>query len=62
MPEGVDVCLTCFNGGCANDQRHHARTHFEKYNHPFALNVKRKAKPKAPRVRSGKADGAGDGH
>ncbi|KLO19657.1 ubiquitinyl hydrolase [Schizopora paradoxa] len=42
--DGIDVCLTCFNGGCLGAERHHARTHFEKSGHSFTLNVKRKAK------------------
>ncbi|KAG8917506.1 hypothetical protein FRC00_013528, partial [Tulasnella sp. 408] len=49
LPSGVDVCLTCFNGGCTSDDRHHARTHFERTDHPFVLNVKRKAKPRPQR-------------
>ncbi|TFK48016.1 ubiquitin carboxyl-terminal hydrolase 14 [Heliocybe sulcata] len=48
-PLGIDVCLTCFNGGCLGSERHHARTHFEKSGHPFALNVRRKLKPSANR-------------
>ncbi|KIO22723.1 hypothetical protein M407DRAFT_9788 [Tulasnella calospora MUT 4182] len=31
------------------DDRHHARTHYERSNHPFVLNVKRKAKPRPQR-------------
>ncbi|KAA1476327.1 ubiquitin carboxyl-terminal hydrolase 14 [Dentipellis sp. KUC8613] len=49
-PLGIDVCLTCFNGGCLNPERHHARTHFEKTGHRFTLNVKRKLKPSAQRA------------
>ncbi|KAF8323856.1 ubiquitin carboxyl-terminal hydrolase 14 [Clavulina sp. PMI_390] len=45
-PEGVDVCLSCFNGGCLGPERHHARTHFEKSKHPLSLNIKRIPKPK----------------
>jgi len=55
MSEGIDVCLTCFNGGCLDIDRHHARTHVQKSGHRFILNVKRKAKAKpklAGRVRS----------
>jgi ubiquitin carboxyl-terminal hydrolase 5/13 len=47
---GVEVCLTCFNGGCLEDTKHHARTHVQKSGHPFTLNVKRKLKPSAQRV------------
>ncbi|KAH8114253.1 ubiquitinyl hydrolase [Phellopilus nigrolimitatus] len=42
---GIDVCLSCFNGGCLDAERHHARTHAEKTGHTFALNIKRKLKP-----------------
>ncbi|KAL6305707.1 ubiquitin carboxyl-terminal hydrolase 14 [Sparassis latifolia] len=48
-PLGIDVCLICFNGGCLDKDRHHARTHFEKSGHAFTLNVKRKLKPSANR-------------
>ncbi|KDQ51372.1 hypothetical protein JAAARDRAFT_41222 [Jaapia argillacea MUCL 33604] len=48
-PLGIDVCLTCFNGGCLDKDRHHARTHHQKSGHPFTLNVKRKLKPSANR-------------
>ncbi|KAL0959107.1 hypothetical protein HGRIS_014404 [Hohenbuehelia grisea] len=48
-PFGIDVCLSCFNGGCLDSERHHARTHVQKLHHPFTLNVKRKAKPSAQR-------------
>ncbi|OCB86559.1 ubiquitinyl hydrolase [Sanghuangporus baumii] len=46
---GIDVCLTCFNGGCLSSERHHARTHVEKTGHNFALNIKRRPKPTSPR-------------
>ncbi|KAF5346463.1 hypothetical protein D9756_010077 [Leucocoprinus leucothites] len=49
-PTGVDVCLTCFNGGCLDPERRHSVLHFEKAHHPFTLNVKRKLKPNAQRV------------
>ncbi|KAF8610742.1 ubiquitinyl hydrolase [Ceratobasidium sp. AG-I] len=48
-PEGIDVCLTCFNGGCLSEERHHARTHAERSGHVWSLNIKRKAKPRTPR-------------
>ncbi|KAI0816905.1 ubiquitinyl hydrolase [Trametes gibbosa] len=48
-PLGVDVCLTCFNGGCLDKDRHHARSHVAKTGHSFTLNVKRKLKPSANR-------------
>lgn len=44
LADGIDVCLTCFNGGCLGIERHHARTHSERQKHPFTLNVKRRPK------------------
>lgn len=44
-PAGLDVCLSCFNGGCAGD-RHHSKTHAEQYKHPLAVNIKRSRKRK----------------
>ena len=45
-PDGVDVCLTCFNGGCP---RLHAQAHSEKLpGHPIALNITRTRKLKQP--------------
>ncbi|KAF8497887.1 hypothetical protein F5888DRAFT_1803345 [Russula emetica] len=41
-PEGIDVCLTCFNGGCVFAERHHAYTHYKKIGHAFAINVERR--------------------
>ncbi|KAI0314538.1 ubiquitin carboxyl-terminal hydrolase 14 [Amylostereum chailletii] len=52
-PAGIDVCLTCFNGGCLSTERHHARDHFRKTGHRFALNVRRKLKPSSNRVEDG---------
>ena len=49
-PLGVEVCLSCFNGGCLDSGRHHARTHVYKLGHTFSLNVKRKLKPSMKRV------------
>ncbi|KII83872.1 hypothetical protein PLICRDRAFT_46628 [Plicaturopsis crispa FD-325 SS-3] len=49
LPSGIDVCLTCFNGGCLSDERHHAGTHAQRAGHPFTLNVKRKLKPSPQR-------------
>ncbi|PWZ02709.1 ubiquitinyl hydrolase [Testicularia cyperi] len=46
-PDGVDVCLLCFNGGCTgNNDRQHSRLHFEKTQHALVVNVKRVPKPK----------------
>ncbi|KAJ7600732.1 hypothetical protein C8J56DRAFT_911137 [Mycena floridula] len=47
---GVEVCLSCFNGGCLDPQRHHASTHIQKTGHSFTLNVKRKLKPSSQRT------------
>lgn len=49
-PFGIEVCLSCFNGGCLDSGRHHARTHVYKLGHTFSLNVKRKLKPSTKRV------------
>ncbi|KAF9473531.1 ubiquitinyl hydrolase [Pholiota conissans] len=45
--DGIDVCLKCFNGGCLDVERHHARTHVARLNHPFTLNVKRRPKARS---------------
>jgi len=50
-PLGIDVCLTCFNGGCLDAERRHAFNHYKKSGHKFALNVKRRRKPSSGRVR-----------
>lgn len=42
-PSGLDVCLHCFNGGCAGD-RHHSGLHNALFAHPLALNVRRSRK------------------
>lgn len=45
--EGIDVCLTCFNGGCTNNgEREHARLHYGKTGHALVVNVKRRRKSK----------------
>ncbi|TIA83227.1 ubiquitin carboxyl-terminal hydrolase 14 [Aureobasidium pullulans] len=44
-PEGLDVCLHCFNGGCATERQHGAK-HAQEANHPLALNIKRTRKQK----------------
>jgi len=44
-PGGLNVCLTCFTGGCTGDLQH-ARRHFDISKHPIVLNiVKRKVEP-----------------
>ncbi|KAJ7709528.1 hypothetical protein B0H17DRAFT_228731 [Mycena rosella] len=48
-PQGIEVCLGCFNGGCTGE-RHHIRTHLQKSGHRFTLNVKRKPKPSSKRM------------
>ncbi|KAF8905100.1 ubiquitin carboxyl-terminal hydrolase 14 [Gymnopilus junonius] len=52
-PDGIDVCLVCFNGGCLGQTRHHARTHVQKSGHRFTLNIKRTPKPASSPQRSG---------
>ncbi len=42
-PSGLNVCLSCFNGGCAGE-RTHGVLHYESTNHPLALNIKRTRK------------------
>ncbi|KAJ4287502.1 ubiquitin C-terminal hydrolase Ubp14 [Collariella sp. IMI 366227] len=42
-PAGLDVCLKCFNGGCAGD-RNHAKLHNDKRKHPLVLNIRRTRK------------------
>lgn len=42
-PKGLDVCLQCFNGGCAAD-RQHAALHAALRSHPLTLNIKRTRK------------------
>ncbi|EXJ89583.1 ubiquitin thiolesterase [Capronia epimyces CBS 606.96] len=40
---GLDVCLHCFNGGCAGE-RNHSLLHYSSTGHPLALNIKRDRK------------------
>jgi len=42
-PAGLDVCLKCFNGGCAGD-RNHAKLHSNTRRHPLVLNIRRTRK------------------
>ncbi|KAJ3196804.1 hypothetical protein HK101_007635 [Irineochytrium annulatum] len=42
---GIDVCLTCFNGGCNAEDRNHSRLHHSKHRHPVVLNIKKVAIP-----------------
>lgn len=48
-PAGLDVCLHCFNGGCAGE-RIHSRLHAQTASHPLAVNIKRTRKRKQPRA------------
>ncbi|PTU20180.1 hypothetical protein P175DRAFT_0481218 [Aspergillus ochraceoroseus IBT 24754] len=40
---GLNVCLSCFNGGCAGSGNH-AQLHFKRFGHPLALNIRRTRK------------------
>ncbi len=40
---GLDVCLHCFNGGCAGD-RNHSSLHHTSTGHPLVVNIKRTRK------------------
>lgn len=42
---GLDVCLHCFNGGCAGE-RAHSRLHAQTFQHPLAVNIQRTRKRK----------------
>ena len=42
-PQGLDVCLSCFNGGCAGD-RSHSQLHNHNTGHSVVLNIKRTRK------------------
>ncbi|KAF2160553.1 hypothetical protein M409DRAFT_59817 [Zasmidium cellare ATCC 36951] len=44
-PAGLDVCLHCFNGGCAGE-RIHSRLHAQHFQHPLAVNIQRTRKRK----------------
>ncbi|KAK3674568.1 ubiquitin C-terminal hydrolase Ubp14 [Recurvomyces mirabilis] len=43
QPAGIDVCLQCYNGGCAAD-RQHGHQHAQQAQHPLAVNIKRTRK------------------
>lgn len=49
-PEGVLVCLQCFNGGCFGEGRRHAYLHYEKTGHALGVVIKRTRKERAKRV------------
>ncbi|KAJ5563186.1 hypothetical protein N7535_008350 [Penicillium sp. DV-2018c] len=40
---GLNVCLHCFNGGCAG-HRDHALLHYKRFGHSLALNIRRTPK------------------
>ncbi|QIW99806.1 hypothetical protein AMS68_005324 [Peltaster fructicola] len=42
---GLDVCLTCFNGGCAGS-RNHSHLHATQAQHPLAVNIRKTKKRK----------------
>lgn len=42
-PTGLNVCLTCFNGGCTGE-RQHGFLHYQSTGHPLALNIIRTRK------------------
>ncbi|TKX26981.1 ubiquitin carboxyl-terminal hydrolase-2 [Elsinoe australis] len=44
-PDGLDVCLTCFNGGCVGSRGHNL-VHANATSHPMAVNIKRTRKRK----------------
>ncbi|KAH9055282.1 ubiquitin carboxyl-terminal hydrolase 14 [Lactarius vividus] len=46
---GIDLCLTCFNGGCISSERRHAQVHSKKTGHPLVLNIRRRPRPKPKR-------------
>ncbi|KAH9012646.1 ubiquitin carboxyl-terminal hydrolase 14 [Lactarius hengduanensis] len=48
-PLGIDLCLTCFNGGCTSPERRHAQIHFKKTGHHLGLNIRRRPRPKPKR-------------
>jgi ubiquitin carboxyl-terminal hydrolase 5/13 len=43
-PEGIIVCLQCFNGGCLSPSRAHAHLHYARTHHPLGLSIKRHRK------------------
>ncbi|KAI4193909.1 MAG: hypothetical protein LQ350_008085 [Teloschistes chrysophthalmus] len=42
-PDGLNVCLHCFNGGCCAE-RNHAKLHHQSTKHPLVLNIQRSRK------------------
>ncbi|KAK9369786.1 hypothetical protein V1509DRAFT_619108 [Lipomyces kononenkoae] len=52
QPWGLDVCLSCFNGGCNSPDRNHSFQHYRLSQHPIVLNIRREPKPKKAREES----------
>lgn len=50
-PEGIIVCLQCFNGGCLSPSRAHAHLHYARTHHPLGLSIKRHRKEAAKKGR-----------
>ncbi|KAK3636701.1 ubiquitin C-terminal hydrolase Ubp14 [Elasticomyces elasticus] len=48
-PSGLQVCLSCFNGGCASPDRLHGQLHATQTSHPLAVTIKRTRKPRQPK-------------
>ncbi|KAK5725852.1 ubiquitin C-terminal hydrolase Ubp14 [Elasticomyces elasticus] len=48
-PSGLQVCLHCFNGGCASPDRLHGQLHATQTSHPLAVTIKRTRKPRQPK-------------
>ncbi|KAJ3123821.1 hypothetical protein HK098_001611 [Nowakowskiella sp. JEL0407] len=46
LPQGIDVCLSCFNGGCTDNDRNHSLLHSKDFNHPLVLNIRQVLKQK----------------
>ena len=42
---GLDVCLHCFNGGCAGERQHNL-LHAQQFSHPLAVQIRRSRKRK----------------
>jgi ubiquitin carboxyl-terminal hydrolase 5/13 len=40
--EGINVCLTCFDGSCSDKAQGHTKLHFDNSKHYLYLNIKRK--------------------
>ncbi|KAJ1876603.1 ubiquitin C-terminal hydrolase Ubp14, partial [Coemansia sp. RSA 486] len=44
MEGGIEVCLSCFNGGCSEGPHQHAQQHSMRTGHYLTLNIRRIAK------------------